>query len=182
MDAAFDLFYRQGYEATVVNQIIKEAGISKPTFYEHFPSKEKLCVAYLKERRTNEIAKLKQAAREQETPLDRFMMPAKAIKQTMIELGYNGCPFYNMLNEVTNPNSPIAREVFLFLNGFRSLLEDVTQDLIESDPAKYAHVDPVKTVNAYVVLVNGAIMAGQETMEPWPFDTAIEMVSGLVPS
>ena len=45
MEAASDLFYRQGYEATVVTQIIKEAGISKPTFYEYFPPLERLAAS-----------------------------------------------------------------------------------------------------------------------------------------
>ena len=44
IETANDLFYKQGYRATVVNQIIEEAGVSKPTFYSHFPSKEDLCL------------------------------------------------------------------------------------------------------------------------------------------
>ncbi len=50
VQTALDLFYRQGYLATGINQVIAEAGVSKNTFYYYFPSKEDLCLAYLQER------------------------------------------------------------------------------------------------------------------------------------
>lgn len=42
LDAAQRLFARQGYDATSVNQIIAEVGVSKGAFYHHFASREDL--------------------------------------------------------------------------------------------------------------------------------------------
>jgi AcrR family transcriptional regulator len=42
LDAARDLFYRQGYYGTSVDQIALEAGASRPTFYLHFRDKEEV--------------------------------------------------------------------------------------------------------------------------------------------
>lgn len=39
---AYGLFLRQGYEETSVDEIIREAGIAKGTFYYHFGSKEQI--------------------------------------------------------------------------------------------------------------------------------------------
>jgi AcrR family transcriptional regulator len=39
-DTAIDLFQRQGYEAVSVGQLAREAEVSVPTFYAHYPSKE----------------------------------------------------------------------------------------------------------------------------------------------
>ena len=39
-DAALRLFQQQGFEAVTVGQIASEAGVSVPTFYAHYPSKE----------------------------------------------------------------------------------------------------------------------------------------------
>ena len=47
---ANELFYRQGYHQTGINQIIEESGVAKATFYSNFKSKEELCVEYLRER------------------------------------------------------------------------------------------------------------------------------------
>jgi AcrR family transcriptional regulator len=43
--AAVDLFTEQGYDATTVAQIAKRAGVTKSTFFRHFPDKRELLVA-----------------------------------------------------------------------------------------------------------------------------------------
>jgi AcrR family transcriptional regulator len=43
--AAVDLFTEQGYDATTVNQIAERAGVTKSTFFRHFPDKRELLVA-----------------------------------------------------------------------------------------------------------------------------------------
>ncbi|MBP1842475.1 AcrR family transcriptional regulator [Rhizobium petrolearium] len=42
LDCAQRLFFTRGYESTTVNDIIREAGVSKGAFYHYFPSKEAL--------------------------------------------------------------------------------------------------------------------------------------------
>ncbi|MFD5625751.1 TetR/AcrR family transcriptional regulator [Streptomyces sp. NPDC127072] len=43
--AAVDLFAEQGYDATTVAQIAERAGVTKSTFFRHFPDKRGLLVA-----------------------------------------------------------------------------------------------------------------------------------------
>jgi len=43
--AAVDLFADQGYDATTVAQIAERAGVTKSTFFRHFPDKRELLVA-----------------------------------------------------------------------------------------------------------------------------------------
>ncbi len=43
--AAVDLFVEQGYDATTVAQIAERAGVTKSTFFRHFPDKRELLVA-----------------------------------------------------------------------------------------------------------------------------------------
>lgn len=42
MDAAWDLFYKKGYENTTINDIIRQAGTSKGGFYYYFKAKDEL--------------------------------------------------------------------------------------------------------------------------------------------
>ncbi len=42
INAAWKLFYEQGYDDTTVDEIIAESGTSKGSFYHHFPSKDSL--------------------------------------------------------------------------------------------------------------------------------------------
>ena len=50
LETADRLFYLQGIRAVGVDTIAAEAGISKRTLYNHFPSKDALIVAYLERR------------------------------------------------------------------------------------------------------------------------------------
>jgi AcrR family transcriptional regulator len=43
--AAVDLFTEQGYDATTIAQITERAGVTKSTFFRHFPDKRELLVA-----------------------------------------------------------------------------------------------------------------------------------------
>ncbi|MFI1912321.1 TetR/AcrR family transcriptional regulator [Nocardia sp. NPDC020380] len=43
--AAVDLFTEQGYDATTVTQIAERAGVTKSTFFRHFPDKRELLAA-----------------------------------------------------------------------------------------------------------------------------------------
>jgi AcrR family transcriptional regulator len=47
VETTFELFAKQGYNSTGINQIIADAGVAKASFYLHFKSKEDLCVEFL---------------------------------------------------------------------------------------------------------------------------------------
>ncbi len=44
---AHDLFYAKGFRATGIDKIIREAQVTKVSFYRHFPAKNTLILAYL---------------------------------------------------------------------------------------------------------------------------------------
>lgn len=179
LETANDLFYKQGYRATVVNQIIEEAGVSKPTFYSHFPSKEDLCLAYLKDRRNSNINEFSCAINDANTPYERFMAPVRMLRVAMVNSDYRGCAFFNILVEIADSENPISKQVRRFNDGFRLLMLKVSKDLVKSDP-KYSHLDPQYVADAYYMTFNGAIMFSQEYREPWVLDLAIEQVSRLL--
>jgi AcrR family transcriptional regulator len=45
LEAALDLFERQGYEATTVAQVAEAAGVTQMTFFRHFPTKDAVLVS-----------------------------------------------------------------------------------------------------------------------------------------
>jgi AcrR family transcriptional regulator len=60
------LFAARGYSATTVDEIVAEAGVSKPAFYRHFESKKTLHMALL-ERNRDELAAAALAVFERRT-------------------------------------------------------------------------------------------------------------------
>lgn len=50
VDAAGRLFYRQGFHATGIDAVIREAGVARMSLYNHFKSKDELILAVLQQR------------------------------------------------------------------------------------------------------------------------------------
>src|SRR6202035_5025168 len=48
LDAAAELFYREGINATGVERLAAESSVSKRTLYQHFPSKTAVVEEYLR--------------------------------------------------------------------------------------------------------------------------------------
>jgi AcrR family transcriptional regulator len=70
LDAALQLFARDGYDATSINRIIDAVGVSKGAFYHHFAAKEDLVTA-LAERHARRTAEAAQSVLDDPT-LDSF--------------------------------------------------------------------------------------------------------------
>lgn len=69
MLAAVDLFAEQGYDATTVVQIAERAGVTRSTFFRHFPDKRELLVAG-QETMSRLLAEGVAAAPPEATPLE----------------------------------------------------------------------------------------------------------------
>jgi len=180
LEAAQELFYRQGYQATVVNQIIETAGVSKPTFYAHFASKEDLCVAYLRRKRAFDLQAFRTAIAQRTSPMERFLAPMRLLRERMEAFDFRGCGFFNIMTEVTDMDSPILHEVRTFNREFRTILRDVTKELLDSKPRK-TKADIEHYTDAYGLLLAGALMLSQETRDLAPIDLAIRQVRQLAP-
>ncbi len=181
LDAAFELFYAQGYQATPVDQIIAKSGISKPTVYSYFPTKQDLCVAYVEERHRQELASLKEAIERESAPRDRYLSVVHWLKQRLVASGYRGCGFFNMVSEIPDPQNPIILAAKKYIDVFRNTIRDLVVDLKNSDP-KHKDLDPGRIADAYYLILGGAIMGSQEYRDHWPTDRAIEEVKRLIDS
>lgn len=99
LNTAVDLFHRQGYTDTGINQIIAEAEIAKASLYYHFPTKEDLCIAYLEKRHL--IWK-----EDFDAFVSRSKTPVLASFDFLIEFNkkydYRGCSFLNILSEINS--------------------------------------------------------------------------------
>ena len=179
IDAAFGLFYRQGYNQTTIDQVIEQSGVSRPTVYSHFSSKEDLCLEYLKERRTKELDVLKENARKAKSPKERYLAVVKTMADVLWRTDYRGCGFFNMISEIPDINHRLVKEARGFVDSFREIIKDGVLDIKTSGP-KYKNLDVDHVAEAYYLLVGGAIMGSQEYHEKWPAKRAIKIVEQLI--
>lgn len=168
---AMDLFYRQGYHATGINQIIAESGVAKASFYDHFPSKEALLHEYLREIAEKEFAETEAAVRALPTALERFFGPFGVLIPWFECSDYRGCPFQNILAE-SPPEDPLVRQLALVhRENIRGLIRDVSEDLFAERP-ELKDRDMEKLIDLYLVLFEGAIVTSVAYRAPWPVETA----------
>ena len=94
LDSASALFYADGIGATAVDDVVRAAGVSKPTLYAHFGSKAELVAAVLERRHAARIAELEPL---EGGPLAVFGWLADFYARD----GARGCAFVNAAAELT---------------------------------------------------------------------------------
>ena len=133
LDTVSVLFHKQGYNATGVNQIIEEAKVAKASFYQHFKSKEDLCVAFLNERHTFWF-----------NALENFTLSEKDVKAKVLAsfdflIGMNqkenfrGCSFLNILSEIPSDNTKILSVIQSHKTDLRQFFKGILPDNLIAD-------------------------------------------------
>ncbi len=74
LKAAAALFGERGYECVGINEIIAKADVAKATFYQHFPSKEQLCAAWLRDEAERSVC-IQQKLLEDPRPVKERLYP-----------------------------------------------------------------------------------------------------------
>lgn len=91
------LFYADGVRATGIDRVIAQAGVTKVTFYRHFPSKNDLVRAFLADRHARWMSWFDAALRRHGDTL-AALVPAMA--QWLGDEGFRGCAFLNTSGEL----------------------------------------------------------------------------------
>lgn len=104
LHTAYALFYRDGIRATGIDRVIAESGVTKVTFYRHFPSKNDLICAYLEYRHTGWMAwfgdALQRHAHALPAGTDRTRALAPALAEWLGSQHFRGCAFINSVSEL----------------------------------------------------------------------------------
>lgn len=103
---AADLFYQHGYRAVGVDTIAEESGIGKMTLYRHYPSKDDLIVAYLKERNDSFWNNFEAITKDASTPRDKLLAFFDSLQDYVKTPACHGCPFINVATEYPETDYP----------------------------------------------------------------------------
>lgn len=147
LDTASRLFYTEGIRAVGIDRIIAEAGVAKATFYNHFPSKDDLVLAYIEE--MDRLGRDAVSALPEQPPRAMLAAIMGRISDAVTAGGWRGCPFLNAAAEYPDPTSP-ARQA---IDARRAWYHGVLRDLLaaDGDPA------PSVTASLLVALSDGLL-------------------------
>lgn len=148
--AAYELFQEHGFHAVGLDQIIKNTGVTKSTFYNHFESKEALIVAVLEWRDALWPHYLSQALRQRggARPRAQLMALFDVLEEAWASDGKRGCLFIRAAAEFPCPHDPIH----VMAQNFMRKAEEVIRDLASLAGAR----NPKSLSRELVILAAGA--------------------------
>jgi AcrR family transcriptional regulator len=108
---AHDLFYQEGIRATGIDRVIAQAGVTKVTFYRHFPSKNALICAFLEYRHQRWMAWFIEALQRhgsagQGKGLDALV---PVLAEWFRDGSFRGCAFINSVGELGGTLSEVVK-------------------------------------------------------------------------
>ena len=110
-DSARELFYRQGIRAVGVDEIVNRAGVTKPSLYRSFSSKDALAAAYLAQYDREFWQRFDGAvASHPGDPRAQLLDYLTGLAKRAVKPGYRGCGLTNAAVEYPGPDHP-ARKV-----------------------------------------------------------------------
>jgi AcrR family transcriptional regulator len=129
METADRLFYEQGFNLTGINQIIEEAGISKPSLYNHFKSKNDLMLAYLDQLYIKWFAGLDAYSENFDSPLDKVIALFDYRISRQVANHYKGCAWNKIVNEVPKDEFEVFERVAKFKYDLKIRVTNLVEKL-----------------------------------------------------
>ena len=122
VEAADQLFYRQGYEHTSFSDIADAVQISRGNFYYHFKSKDEILDAVINARLANTRKMLEQWEIEGKQPEDRIRSFIHILIANRADIKRYGCPVGTLCTELAKLNHASQAEANKLLALFRTWL------------------------------------------------------------
>jgi AcrR family transcriptional regulator len=156
LEAAYELFSRQGIRAVGIDAIIERSGVARMTLYRHFGSKDALVLAFLERREERWTRDWLQGEveRRAEDPRARLLAIFDVFDGWFQRADFEGCSFVNVLLEIPDPGSELHRASAEHLGRIRAWVEGVAAEARVEDPDALAR--------QWHILMKGSIVAAGE--------------------
>jgi AcrR family transcriptional regulator len=133
LDAANELFYREGVHSVGIDRVIEHAGVAKATLYNAFGSKDELIRAYLRSRMARVQERMERGLARYDTPRERLLGVFDVQGIAFTEPEFRGCMFVRASAEA-QPGSAVEEEAVTYRGWLRSLFTDLATQAGAPDP------------------------------------------------
>src|SRR3954469_1530489 len=155
--AAGGLFYRRGFNAVGVDQVIEAAGVTKTTFYKHFEGKDDLMVAAIQRRDEWESKAWGRAVHKiaGDDPRKQLLAMLDVMDIWFNDPDFGGCMFINAAAEFPNPNDPVHKAAAAYKRKSRDYRRNQALTAGATPPNAEVFAD------IYTALLEGALILRQ---------------------
>ncbi|MGE7184479.1 TetR/AcrR family transcriptional regulator [Peribacillus sp. NPDC006672] len=153
IQAGIELFSKQGYSSTSVNQIVKHAGYSKGAFYAHFSTKEEFMLKLIKEGIDFYFEDLKKALNQKDGDLlNKFKEHSMRLVNESYKKGSSPMLLQGCM--VSNELPQIKERLILQMEEWRSFLTHFFQEM-KDEGIVCSPLDARTLATAGMALFNG---------------------------
>jgi AcrR family transcriptional regulator len=138
-ETARDLFYQRGIRAVGVDEIVCQAGVTKPSLYRSFDSKDELVAACLESFAEEGMARLQaRIDAAGDDPQARLRALVAHYGDLLGEPGFRGCPMSNTAVEFPEADHPGRAVAETCKMEMRERIVGMTRELAVEDPEALA--------------------------------------------
>jgi len=129
-DSARELFYRQGIRAVGVDEIVARAGVTKPSLYRAFPSKDELAAAYLRQYGEEFMTRFEAVIAAHPGDAKAGVLAwIRSLSQRATTVEYRGCGITNAVVEYPDPTHPGRAAAFANKSALRARLAELAGEM-----------------------------------------------------
>jgi len=180
LTTARDLFYRNGYRATGINEIIEKSGVAKATFYAQFPSKEALALAYVKSMNETESRNTEAGLTKYSGPYEKLIGLLEFLIGWSDERDFRGCAYLNLSTEVSDHDNPVRQECKNHYRSSRVLVGRLVKELKTQRGRAWKDRDAEKIAADFMLIFSGALAMAQVYHDPQPLHEGIDAARRLL--
>jgi TetR/AcrR family transcriptional regulator, transcriptional repressor for nem operon len=177
---AASLFHHKGYTATGLDELLKNAGVTKGAFYHHFKSKKDVALAVI-----NEVVAEKVRKRMIE-PVANSTKPIAAIRKVLSTLRtetpppdlLTGCPINNLASELALQDKELQRALSKLMIEW----EIAWTEALKREPKRHQVKNPHEFCLYLIALIEGAQSLAKTQQSRKPLDATLKRLENLLGS
>ena len=127
LQKAMELFWRRGYEATGMTQLLEHMGIPRQSFYNTFGNKENVLFEAIDLYSIQLHLMLRSAVTDVQSPLEKI----DRIFEMWKKMDTNGCFIGNCVAELGTTHDLVAEKMASKLQSLRTIFGDIFQEAID---------------------------------------------------
>ncbi len=170
--SARELFYREGIRAVGVDEIVHKAGVTKPSLYRSFPSKDELAAAYLRDYDLEFWVNFETpGGQAYDDPREHVLAYIGGLASRAVKTGYRGCGLTNAMVEYPSREHPARQVSEEHKKKFRKRLRELAAAMGAKNPDQLG--------DGLLLLIEGIYVTGQLS-EDGPSESALAMATLLI--
>lgn len=174
LETAAELFHQRGYSEVGINEIIEKAETAKASFYQHFPSKESLCEAWLENIHERSEKSREELLASDLSPAEKVGVYFEKMADFMKASKFRGCPYSNTGAVSDSSCCGILEQIHEHKKSIRDFFRVVCGEQFNNSEKANDIGDRM------FLLYSGAATESQNLKDLWPVDVAANAAQALL--